>query len=192
MGPLVSVNSSTLFNKALELIEASLLFDLPPDRIEVVVHPQSMVHSMVQFTDGAVIAQVSVPDMRLPIALALAWPERLPGAIGPPDWSARTAWTFEPVDGETFPAVGFARAALDASPLHPAVLNAANEVAVGAFLDGRLDYPGIVETARAVLDQFAPSSLSDQALSLESVLAADAWARERAGALAGGPLTRGV
>jgi 1-deoxy-D-xylulose-5-phosphate reductoisomerase len=186
MGPLVTVNSSTLVNKALELIEANLLFDIPPDRIEVVVHPQSMVHSMVQFADGAVIAQVSPPDMRLPIALALAWPDRLPGAISPADWSRRSQWDFEPVDNATFPALNLARAALEASPLHPAVLNGANEVAVRAFLAGRCGYLGIVDTVAAVLDQFSSSVLPEATPSLEEVQAADAWARRRARALVEG------
>jgi 1-deoxy-D-xylulose-5-phosphate reductoisomerase len=195
MGPLVTVNSSTLVNKALELIEASLLFEIPPDRIEVVVHPQSMVHSMVQFADGAVVAQVSPPDMRLPIALALAWPERLPGAIRPADWSGKSSWTFEPVDAATFPAIDLARAALAASPLHPAVLSGANEVAVAAFLGGRLGYLGIVETVGEVLAQFASSLRPGDRPTLGQVWQADAWARQRAAevvAAGAGRLAKGV
>jgi 1-deoxy-D-xylulose-5-phosphate reductoisomerase len=183
MGPLVTVNSSTLVNKALELIEAHLLFDVPPDQIEVVVHPQSVVHSMVEFVDGAVIAQASPPDMRLPIALALAWPDRVPGAARPVDWTVRADWTFEPLDGAVFPAVELARAALAASPLHPAVLNAANETCVEAFLDGSLPFLGVVDTVAAVLERFVPSLQSDVTVTVADVLAADAWARSQAKSL---------
>ncbi|MDR2253131.1 MAG: 1-deoxy-D-xylulose-5-phosphate reductoisomerase [Bifidobacteriaceae bacterium] len=180
MGELVTINSATLVNKALELIEAHLLFDVPADRIEVTIHPQSIVHSMVEFVDGAVIAQASPPDMRLPIALALAWPERLPGAVSPLGWTASSAWTFEPVDAETFPALDLARVAIAASPLHPAVLNAANEVAVAAFLAGRLPFPGIVDVVGATLADFTPAVFSGQTPTLPEVRAADAWARDRA------------
>jgi 1-deoxy-D-xylulose-5-phosphate reductoisomerase len=180
MGPLVTVNSSTLFNKALELIEAHLLFSFPPERIDVVVHPQSQVHSMVQFRDGAVIAQVSPPDMRLPIALALAWPERLNGVIPSNNWNAATQWHFEPLDESVFPAVQMARQALTASPLHPAVFNGANEACVEAFLDGRLSYLGITDTVAAVLQRFTSSVLPGTVPSLEQVMAADAWGRTQA------------
>ncbi|MCJ7827502.1 MAG: 1-deoxy-D-xylulose-5-phosphate reductoisomerase, partial [Demequinaceae bacterium] len=154
MGPVVTINSATLVNKALEVIEAHLLFDLPLDRIDVVVHPESQVHSMVEFYDGSTIAQASPPDMRLPIALGLAWPDRVPEAAPGCDWSRPREWTFEPLDEEAFPAIRLAREAVAASPLHPAVLNAANEEAVAAFLDGALPFPGIVDTVAEVLAGF--------------------------------------
>lgn len=177
MGPVVTINSSTLMNKGLELIEAAYLFDIEPERIEPVVHPQSVIHSMVLFRDGSTIAQASPPDMRLPIALGLSWPERLSEASSPCAWGEPTSWTFEPLDHEVFPAVVLARQAIAASPLHPAVLNAANEEAVSAFLDGRLPYLGIVDTVREVLDAFdAPAGPLD----LKTVLGAEDWARSRA------------
>ena len=176
MGPVVTINSATLINKALELIEAAWLFELPPERIDVVVHPQSMIHSMVAFTDGSILAQASPPDMRLPIALGLTWPERLDGVIEPVDFSGAQAWTFEPVDQVTFPAIDLARSALAASPLHPAVLNASNEVAVKAFLEGRLSFLGIVETVSAVVGRFTPSLPPGKTVSLEDVIDAQRWA----------------
>ena len=153
MGPVVTINSSTLMNKGLEVIEASRLFDIPPERIEVTVHPQSIVHSMVEFCDGATICQASPPDMRLPIALGLSAPERLGNVAAACDWTQAAQWTFEPLDNEAFPAVNLARQCLAASEKHTAVLNAANEQAVHAFLDGRLPYLGIVDTVKAVIDQ---------------------------------------
>ncbi|WP_402375377.1 1-deoxy-D-xylulose-5-phosphate reductoisomerase [Isoptericola rhizosphaerae] len=183
MGPVVTVNSASLMNKGLELIEAHLLFDVPTDDITVVVHPQSVVHSMVEFCDGSTIVQASPPDMRLPIALGLSWPDRL-GAVSPPcDWSQATSWTFEPLDDETFPAVGLARAAAGASGTHPAVYNAANEQGVAAFLDGRVGFCDIVDTVERVLgehDGVAPDDVT-----LESVETAEAWARHRADELLG-------
>ena len=152
MGPVVTINSSTLMNKGLEVIEASRLFDIPPERIEVTVHPQSIVHSMVEFRDGATIGQMSPPDMRLPIALGLSAPERLGNVAAACDWTQAAQWTFEPLDNEAFPAVSLARQCLAASEKHTAVLNAANEQAVHAFLDGRLSYLGIVDTVKAVID----------------------------------------
>lgn len=152
MGPVVTINSSTLMNKGLEVIEASRLFDIPPDRIEVTVHPQSIVHSMVEFVDGATISQASPPDMRLPIALGLSAPDRLGDVAAACDWTKAAQWTFEPLDDEAFPAVSLARHCLAASEKHTAVLNAANEQAVRAFLDHRLPYLGIVDTVKAVLD----------------------------------------
>lgn len=152
MGPVVTINSSTLMNKGLEVIEASRLFDIPPDRIEVTVHPQSIVHSMVEFVDGATISQASPPDMRLPIALGLSAPDRLGDVTAACDWTKAAQWTFEPLDDEAFPAVSLARHCLAASEKHTAVLNAANEQAVHAFLDHRLPYLGIVDTVKAVLD----------------------------------------
>ncbi|WP_136192268.1 1-deoxy-D-xylulose-5-phosphate reductoisomerase [Actinomyces procaprae] len=178
MGPVVTVNSSTLVNKGLELIEAHLLFDVAPADIAVAVHPQSVVHSMVEFIDGATIAQASPPDMRLPIALGLTWPDRpdLAGLVAPQAWDAPTAWTFEPLDADTFPAVDLARTAVAASATHPAVFNAANEQAVSAFLDGRLGWLDIVAIDAAVLEAHVGQADPD----LEHVLAADAWARARA------------
>jgi 1-deoxy-D-xylulose-5-phosphate reductoisomerase len=186
MGPVVTVNSSTLVNKALEVIEARWLFGLGPERIDVVIHPQSIIHSMVQFRDGAIIAQASPPDMRLPIALALAWPERLGGVIDPVDFTASSAWTFEPVDNQTFPALDLARRALAASPLHPAVLNGANEVLVDAFLGGRMGYLGIAEGVAAALAAFATDLLPGTAPTLDQVTGADKWARRWAAKLVEG------
>lgn len=153
MGPVVTINSSTLMNKGLEVIEASRLFDIAPDRIEVTVHPQSIVHSMVEFSDGATIGQASPPDMRLPIALGLSAPDRMDNVAVACDWTKAAIWTFEPLDNEAFPAVQLARHCLSASEKHTAVLNAANEQAVHAFLDHRLPYLGIVDTVKAVLDE---------------------------------------
>lgn len=152
MGPVVTINSSTLMNKGLEVIEASRLFDVAPDRIVVTVHPQSIVHSMVEFVDGATVCQASPPDMRLPIALGLSAPDRLGGVAAACDWTHASEWTFEPLDDEAFPAVALARECLRASEKHTAVLNAANEQAVHAFLDHRLPYLGIVDTVKEVVD----------------------------------------
>jgi 1-deoxy-D-xylulose-5-phosphate reductoisomerase len=179
MGPVVTVNSATLVNKGLEVIEAHLLFDLPYDRVDVVVHPQSMVHSMVEFTDGSTLAQAGPPDMRLPIALALGWPDRVPHAAPGCDWSTASAWTFEPLDDDAFPAVRLARAAGEAAGTAPAVYNAANEVCVEAFLAGRLPFPGIVDTLARVLDDHEPATLNSTA----DVADAESWARRRAAAL---------
>jgi 1-deoxy-D-xylulose-5-phosphate reductoisomerase len=178
MGPVVTINSATLMNKGLELIEAHLLFGVPTDRITVVVHPESVVHSMVEFVDGSTIAQASPPDMRLPIALGLSWPDRLPDVAPACDWSSATSWTFEPLDEVAFPAVGLARAAVAASATHPAVLNAANEQCVAAFLAGRVGFLDIVDTVAAVLAEHdgAPAA----GLTLDGVLEAERWARARA------------
>jgi 1-deoxy-D-xylulose-5-phosphate reductoisomerase len=179
MGPLVTTNSSTLVNKGLEVVEAHLLFGIDFDRIEVVVHRQSVVHSMVEFLDGSTLAQASPPDMRLPIGLALAWPDRLPGSASPVDWSQSHTWTFEPVDHEAFPLLGLAVQAGRAGGVAPAVYNAANEACVEAFLGGDLTYLGIVSTVAAVLGgPDVPSTGSD--LSVGDVLEADRWARARA------------
>ena len=152
MGPVVTINSSPLLNKGLEVIEASRLFDVAPDRIVVTVHPQSIVHSMVEFVDGATVCQASPPDMRLPIALGLSAPDRLGDVAAACDWTHASEWTFEPLDDEAFPAVALARECLRASEKHTAVLNAANEQAVHAFLDHRLPYLGIVDTVKEVVD----------------------------------------
>jgi 1-deoxy-D-xylulose-5-phosphate reductoisomerase len=178
MGPVVTVNSATLMNKGLELIEAHLLFGVPTRDITVVVHPQSVVHSMVEFVDGSTIAQASPPDMRLPIALGLSWPDRLPDVAPPCDWSAATAWTFEPLDDTAFPAVGLARDAVSASATHPAVLNAANEECVAAFLAGRVGFLDIVDTVADVLSEH--DGVPPAGLTLDAVHDAETWARARA------------
>ncbi|MGY1785833.1 1-deoxy-D-xylulose-5-phosphate reductoisomerase [Geodermatophilus sp. SYSU D00698] len=185
MGPVVTINSATLVNKGLELIEAHLLFGVPYADIDVVVHPQSIVHSMVTFADGATIAQASPPDMRLPIALALAWPDRLPHVQPALDWSTASTWEFAPLDADAFPAVRLARAAGEAGGVVPALYNAANEEAVAAFLAGRLRFPDVVGLVARTLDDApdlgAPTCVDD-------VLAAERWARQHArAALAGGP-----
>ena len=184
MGPVVTINSATLMNKGLELIEAHLLFDVPYADIDVVVHPQSIVHSMVTFADGATIAQASPPDMRLPIALALAWPDRLPVVQPALDWSTASTWQFEPLDDVAFPAVRLARMAGEAGGVVPAMFNAANEEAVAAFVAGRLSFRGIVDLVARTLDD-APELGAPTCV--EDVLAAEKWAREHArGVLTGG------
>lgn len=179
MGPVVTINTATLMNKALEVIEAHWLFDMPYEHIDVVVHPQSMVHSMVEFVDGSTIAQASPPDMRLPIALGLSWPERVADAIPGIDWTRASTWEFEPLDEQAFPAISLAREAAAASDLHPAVFNAANEQCVAAFADGRLPFLAIVETVRAVVEAYEWPGV----VSLEAVEHAELWARGRADAL---------
>jgi len=182
MGPVVTINSATLVNKGLEVIEAHLLFGLGFDRITVVVHPQSVIHSMVEFTDGSTIAQASPPDMRIPIALALGWPDRVPGAAPAIDWSASHTWTFEPLDEEAFPAVAIARAAGQAGGTAPATYNAANEVCVDAFMSGSLPFAGIVDTVAQVVSE--QDGRAGDAVTLADVRAADRWARARASELA--------
>jgi 1-deoxy-D-xylulose-5-phosphate reductoisomerase len=183
MGPVITVNCATLVNKGLELIEAQLLFGIGFDRIEVVVHRQSVVHSMVEFCDGSTIAQASPPDMRIPIALALGWPERVAAAASPVDWTVPHAWTFEPLDEAAFPAVALARAAGTAGGCAPAVYNAANEECVAAFLAGRVPFAGIVDTVAQVVSEHDGSGRG--AMNLADVLAADSWARDRARELTG-------
>ena len=178
MGPSNTLNSATLVNKGLELIEAHLLFGVGLDRIAVVVHPQSIVHSMVEYTDGATIAMASPPDMRLPIALALGWPDRVPGAAPGLDWSAAATWTFEPLDDDAFPAVRLAREAAAAGGSAPAVYNAANEECLDAFLAGKIAFTGIVDTVARVISEHDVSRRD--AATLDDVLAIDAWARRRA------------
>ncbi|WP_210508701.1 1-deoxy-D-xylulose-5-phosphate reductoisomerase [Naasia sp. SYSU D00057] len=177
MGLVVTTNSATLVNKGLEVIEASLLFGVPYDRIEVTVHPQSIVHSMVEFTDGSTIAQASPPDMRLPISLGLDWPHRVPGVGVPLDWTTASAWTFEPLDDDAFPAVRLAKAVGRAGGSAPAVFNAANEQAVEAFHAGRIPFLGILDTVRAVVDRHTPESAE---LTLEGLLETERWARAEA------------
>ncbi len=179
MGAVITVNSATLANKGLEVIEAHLLFDLPFERIDVVVHPQSIVHSMVEFIDGATVAKLSPPDMRLPIQLALTWPERLDFAPTRMDWTTAQDLRFEPLDHDTFPMVRLAVAAGTAGGTAPAVLNAANEQAVAAFLDHRLDFLGITEVVAATLEAHDPEPLED----VEQVLAVEAQARAAADAM---------
>lgn len=177
MGPVVTINSSTMMNKGLEVIEAHLLFGIPFDQIDVVVHPQSIVHSMVEFVDGSTIAQASPPDMHLPIALGLTWPERTKGATAPCTWNGPASWTFEPLDEEVFPALGLAKRAGEKAGTAPAVLNGANEVAVAAFLAGEIAYLEIVELVSQVLDlHLATNFVSDADLTIEEVLKAAEWA----------------
>ncbi len=176
MGPVITVNSATLVNKGLELIEAHLLFAVPYDRIEVVVHPQSVVHSMVEFVDGSTLAQLSPPDMRLPIALGLSWPARVPGVAPAVDWTQATTWTFEPLDEGVFGAVALCRAAGTTGGTAPAALNAANEVCVEAFLAGRLEFAAIVDTVAQVVEEHPLRELP----TLVEVLETETWARARA------------
>ncbi|WP_375390275.1 1-deoxy-D-xylulose-5-phosphate reductoisomerase [uncultured Amnibacterium sp.] len=180
MGLMVTTNTATLVNKGLEVIEAHLLFDVPFDAIEVVVHAQSVIHSMVEFTDGATIAQASPPDMRLPISLGLDWPHRVPGVGAPIDWTSAHTWTFEPLDEDAFPAVGLAKQVGRAGGTRPAVFNAANEQAVHAFHAGRLAFLDIVPLVEAVLATVPePSGAPDRG----GLLEADRAAREAADAV---------
>lgn len=179
MGRMVTTNSATLVNKGLEVIEAHLLFDVAYDDIDVVVHPQSIVHSMVEFIDGSTIAQASPPDMRLPISLGLDWPNRVGGVGRPLDWTRASSWTFEPLDDAAFPSVALAKAVGRAGATFPAVYNAANEQAVDAFHEGRLSFLGIVDTIARVVDAHEPP----EALTVESLAAAEAWARQKADGL---------
>jgi 1-deoxy-D-xylulose-5-phosphate reductoisomerase len=181
MGPLVTVNSATLVNKGLEVIEAHLLFGFGLDQIDVVVHPQSIVHSMVEYADGATVIMASPPDMRLPISLALGWPDRVPDAAPGLDWSAAAAWTFEPLDDTAFPAVALAREAAAAGGTMPAVYNAANEACVAAFLSGSIGFTRIVDTVARILSEH--DAARAPAASVADVLAVDGWARRRAAEL---------
>lgn len=175
MGLVVTTNSATLVNKGLEVIEAHHLFDVPYDRIDVTVHPQSIVHSMVEFVDGSTIAQASPPDMRLPISLGLDWPNRVAGVGVPLDWTKSSQWTFEPLDAEVFPAVALAKRVGEAGSTFPAVFNAANEQAVLAFHAGRIGYLGILDTVQRVVDAHEPGEYT-----LAAVLDAERWARATA------------
>lgn len=176
MGPVITINCATLVNKGLELIEAHLLFDIPYDAIDVVVHPQSVVHSMVEFVDGSTLAQASPPDMRLPIALALAWPRRVPAVVPAVDWTCMSTWEFMPLDEQAFPAVGLAREAGQRGGLAPAVYNAANEQCVAAFRAKRLAFTGIVDTIGRILGEYS----GGRPASIDDVVAAEDWARARA------------
>jgi 1-deoxy-D-xylulose-5-phosphate reductoisomerase len=176
MGKVVTTNSATLVNKGLELIEAHLLFDIPFDRIDVTVHPQSVVHSMVEFVDGSVLAQCSPPNMKLPIALGMSWPDRVPNVAAACDWTQAATWNFEPLNESVFGAVRLARQVGSAGLTYPAVFNAANEEAVEAFHAGKIGFNQIVDLVTRVVDAHE----ADKELSLQSVLAAEVWARDRA------------
>ena len=179
MGKVVTTNSATMVNKGLELIEAHLLFDIPFDRIEVTVHPQSVVHSMVEFVDGSVLAQCSPPNMKLPIALGMSWPDRVPNVAPACDWTKAATWTFEPLNESVFTAIKLARQVGEAGLTYPAVYNAANEQAVEAFHAGFIKFDQIVDLVQRVVDAHD----AEKELSLEGVLAAERWARDRADAL---------
>ncbi|WP_114203180.1 1-deoxy-D-xylulose-5-phosphate reductoisomerase [Janibacter anophelis] len=181
MGRVITTNSATLVNKGLELIEAHLLFDVPMERIDAVVHPQQIIHSMVEFHDGAVIAQLGLPTMLAPIALGLSWPERLTDVETPVDWTQAQDWRFEPLDDEAFPAVRLAQQVGAAGGTHPAVYNAANEVGVDAFHDGACRFTDIVDTIAEVVDRHDDAAFD--AHSVDGVLGADAWARDEARAI---------
>ncbi|SHL28405.1 1-deoxy-D-xylulose 5-phosphate reductoisomerase [Pseudonocardia thermophila] len=187
MGPVITINSATLVNKGLEVIEAHLLFGVPYDRIDVVVHPQSIVHSMVTFTDGSTLAQASPPDMVLPISLALGWPDRIAGAAAACSWDTAQSWTFEPLDEETFAGVRLARAAGTAGGCVPAVFNAANEEAVAAFVAGRIRFTDITDVVERVIG--AADGWRGDPATVDDVAAAEDWARARARELAGAGVT---
>jgi 1-deoxy-D-xylulose-5-phosphate reductoisomerase len=198
MGPVITVNSATLMNKGLEVIEAHLLFGVAMDDVHVVVHPQQLIHSMVEFVDGSTIAQASPPTMLIPIALGLSWPDRVDEVAPACDWSAAATWTFQPLDDAAFPAIELARLAGRHGRTAPAVLNAANEVCVDAFLRGELPFLDIVDTVRDVLDEHLRGAGSDEhvpskptPVTVDEVLAADAWARDRAQGLAAHERVRG-
>jgi 1-deoxy-D-xylulose-5-phosphate reductoisomerase len=176
MGKVVTTNSATLVNKGLELIEAHLLFDIPIDRIDVTVHPQSIVHSMVEFVDGSTMAQCSPPNMKLPIALGMSWPERVPNVAPALDFTQASQWTFEPLNEMVFGAVRLARQVAKAGSTYPAVYNAANEEAVEAFHRNKIGFNQIVEVIERTVNAHEPQG----GLTLESVLAAETWARDRA------------
>jgi 1-deoxy-D-xylulose-5-phosphate reductoisomerase len=181
MGPKITIDSATLFNKGLEMIEARWLFDIGMDRIDVVVHPQSIIHSMVEFTDGSVLAQMSRTDMCFPIQYALTWPQRFRGGLQPLDFPALAKLEFEAPRDVDFPALGLARRAGMIGGTLPAVFNAANEVAVDAFRGGRLPFPGIWKCVTAVMDAHQVQASS----TLEAVVAADRWARGQAAEFCG-------
>ena len=181
MGPKITIDSATLMNKGLEVIEARWLFDAPPEQVEVVVHPQSIVHSLVEFQDGSVLAQLGLPDMRVPIAVALAHPERLPLDLPRLDLAALARLEFEDPDRKRFPCLDLAYQALGGAEAAPAVLNAANEMAVAAFLAGRIPFPAIAAANAAVLEAFEGRAGSRTLAELGDVIEADAWARARAG-----------
>lgn len=180
MGPMVTINSSTLMNKGLEIIEAHFLFDLPYSQIDAVIHPQSVVHSMVEFVDGSTLAQASPPNMKGPIALALGYPDRVPHATYPIDWSTSHAWTFSPIDTAKFPAIALARKVGELGRGFPAIFNAANEVAVQAFIEGAIGY---IEIAKVVEDVLAQVDGSQVARDIADVSAIEDTARRTASEL---------
>jgi 1-deoxy-D-xylulose-5-phosphate reductoisomerase len=159
MGPVVTINSATLMNKGLEIIEAHYLFDIPYFDIEAVIHPQSIVHSMVQYRDGSTIAQASPPNMKGPIALAINYPHRTEDATAPLDWSQSSTWSFAPIDHNRFPAVNLARHCGQAGGALPAIFNASNEVAVAAFIAGSINFVEIIPTVEKIVSQFEGNSL---------------------------------
>jgi 1-deoxy-D-xylulose-5-phosphate reductoisomerase len=176
MGNKITIDSATLMNKGLEVIEAHWLFEMPADRIDVVIHRQSIVHSMVEYRDGSVIAQMGIPDMRGPLAYALNYPERLPLGLPSLDLTKVKSLTFEPPDHKKFPCLGYAYEALKTGGTMPAVLNAANEIAVAAYLSGQIGFLEIARLIRKTMDGHVPQAAN----SLEDVLEADRWGRERA------------
>jgi 1-deoxy-D-xylulose-5-phosphate reductoisomerase len=179
MGPKITVDSATLMNKALEMIEAHFLFGVTMEQVEVLIHPQSIVHSLVEFVDGSVVAQLGITDMRLPIQYALGFPGRLPGFLPALDLAELGSLTFERPDERTFPSLNYARRAVTMGGTMPAAINAANEVAVGRFLQGEIPFAGIFATVKAVLERHEPA----QNPSLAAILEADAWGRRTAAAL---------
>lgn len=182
MGVLVTTNSATLVNKGLEVIEAHLLFNIAYSKIDVTVHPQSIVHSLVEFVDGSTVAQASLPDMRLPIALGLDWPHRLARICPPLDWSVAQNWVFEPLDHDAFPSVSLAKQVGQAAGGYPAVFNAANERAVSAFHDGALGFLDIIDVITRVVDLY---DSSEKPLSRDAVIDVDRWARREADRIIG-------
>ncbi|MBW2275731.1 MAG: 1-deoxy-D-xylulose-5-phosphate reductoisomerase, partial [Deltaproteobacteria bacterium] len=180
MGAKITIDSASLMNKGLEVIEARWLFDIEPERIDVVIHPQSIIHSLVEYKDTSVLAQLGLPDMRVPIAVAIAHPERVALDLPRLDLAALGRMDFEEPDRKRFPCLDLAYAALDGSEAGPAVLNAANEVAVAAFLAGRIAFPAIASTNAAVLEEHLAEGAGSIVTSLEEVRAVDAWARRRA------------
>ena len=190
MGPVITVNSASLMNKGLELIEAHLLFDRSWDDLDVVVHPQSVVHSMVEFIDGSTLAQLSPPDMRLPIQVALSWPQRTASNFTSCDWTRPQELTFEPVDRKSFRALDLAEDAGRKRGTYPAVLNAANEVAVDAFLEGATDFLSMADIVEATLEGWEATGPGEPT-EIEEVLMADRWARAHAADLLGRPANPG-
>ena len=183
MGRKITIDSATLFNKGLEMIEARWLFNVPMDRVDVIVHPQSIIHSMVEFIDGSVLAQLSHSDMCFPIQYAVTWPQRVKNSLRPLDFAALRQLDFEAPRRADFPAIDLAVEAGTTGGTLPAVYNAANEIAVAAFIEGRLSFPGIWQTVARTME----AHQADRDADLDSILAADTWAREKAGRILGSP-----
>jgi 1-deoxy-D-xylulose-5-phosphate reductoisomerase len=179
MGKRITIDSATLMNKGLEVIEARWLFDLAPEKIDIMVHPQSVVHSMVEFVDGSIMAQLGTADMRTPIQYALTYPERLPSPVADLDWAAVSQLEFMPTDRNKFPCISLAYQAIHAGGTMPAVLNAADEIAVGAFLDRKITFPDIPK----LIEKTVNAHLNSAADSIESIIEADRWARHYSGRL---------